>query len=111
VYINDLPFSGDTQVVLAILSSCVVHQPSYVTWTIFSSSSFLYLLASFDKNVMHVSGDIMCLVSWESFQGLLVRCQIRLVDIHLWHKPSFYRGLCPIYFSRKLGSSGSTFLL
>jgi len=33
-FINDLPFLGDTQVVLGILSSYVACQPSYFTWKI-----------------------------------------------------------------------------
>jgi hypothetical protein len=48
-HIDDLLFLGDTQVVLGILSSCVA---SYLTWTIFFSSSFLFFLASFDMKVM-----------------------------------------------------------
>jgi hypothetical protein len=31
VHINDLPFLGNAQVALGILSSCVTHQPSYFT--------------------------------------------------------------------------------
>jgi hypothetical protein len=28
-----------------------------------------------------------------------------------WYKPSLYGRLCPIYFSRELGSGGSIFVL
>ncbi len=38
-------------------------------------SSFLFLLASFDKIFMQVCGDIMGPRSWESIQGPLMRCQ------------------------------------
>jgi hypothetical protein len=31
VHIDDLPFLGDTHVILGILSSCVVRRPSYFT--------------------------------------------------------------------------------
>jgi hypothetical protein len=49
-HIDDLLLLGNTQVALGILSSCVIHQPSYLTWTI--PPSFLSPLASFDKKVM-----------------------------------------------------------
>ncbi len=51
VHINDLPFLGNTQVVLGILSSRVVHQPSYFIRTIYIFF-FLYFLVGFDKRVM-----------------------------------------------------------
>jgi len=51
-HIYDIPFLGNTQVVLGILSSCVTYQPSYFTWTIFPSSSFLFFLMNFDKIIM-----------------------------------------------------------
>jgi hypothetical protein len=66
-HINDLPFLGDAHVVLGILSSCVIHQPSYLTQIIPFSSPFLFILAGFDKTIMQVCGDIMGLGSWESF--------------------------------------------
>ncbi len=72
-HMNNLPFLGDSQVVLGILFSCVAHQPFYLTWTIPPPSSFLSLLAGFDGRVMHVYGDIMGPRSWEFFQGPLVR--------------------------------------
>jgi hypothetical protein len=34
-----------------------------------------------------------------------------ITDIFWWYRFSFYGGLCPIYFSRELGSSGSVFML
>jgi hypothetical protein len=52
VHIDDLPLLGNVEVVLGILSSCVVHQPSYFTRTIFFSFSCLYFLVGFDKRVM-----------------------------------------------------------
>jgi len=67
VHINDLLF----QVVLGILSSSVACQPSYFTWTIFFSSSFLSLLVGFKMKTMKICGDIIGL--WESFQGPLTR--------------------------------------
>jgi len=33
------------------------------------------------------------------------------INILWWYRPFFYGGLCPIYVSRELGSSGSTFVL
>jgi hypothetical protein len=66
-HINNLPFLGNAQNVLGILSSCIVHQPFYFTQTMPLSSSFLFLLASFNKRGMLVCGDIMGLGSWEFF--------------------------------------------
>jgi hypothetical protein len=40
MHIDDLLLLGDAQIALGILSSCVVHQPSYLTWTILISFSF-----------------------------------------------------------------------
>jgi hypothetical protein len=40
VHIDDLPFLGNIQNVLGVLSSCVVHGPSYLTKTIPLYSSF-----------------------------------------------------------------------
>ncbi len=40
-HIDDLPLLGDAHVALGILSSCVVHRPFYLTWTIPPPSSFL----------------------------------------------------------------------
>jgi hypothetical protein len=67
VHINDLPLLGDIYIVLGILSSCVIHEPFNLTRTILPSSSFLSLLTSFNKRIMHVCGDIMGLRSWEYF--------------------------------------------
>jgi hypothetical protein len=58
-HINDLPLLGNVQVVLGILSSYVIRQPSYFTQTNLFFSSFLSLLASFDKRIMPICGDIM----------------------------------------------------
>ncbi len=52
MHIDDLPLLGDAQVALGILSSCVIRQPSYLTWTMPSSSSFLSFLVGFNKRVM-----------------------------------------------------------
>jgi hypothetical protein len=49
---DDFPFLGDAHVGLGILSSCIVHQPFYFTWTIPLASSFLYFLVGFDKRIM-----------------------------------------------------------
>jgi hypothetical protein len=57
-HIDDFPFLGVAFVALDILSSCVVHQPFYFTWIV-PPSSFMFLLANFDKKVMQVCGDIM----------------------------------------------------
>jgi hypothetical protein len=45
VHSNDFLLLGDAQVALAILSSCVAHQPFYLIQTI-PTSSFLSLLAN-----------------------------------------------------------------
>jgi hypothetical protein len=44
-----------------------------------NTSFFLFLLVGFNKKVMQVCGDIMGLRSWESFQGPLAKCQVRLL--------------------------------
>jgi hypothetical protein len=51
-HIDDVLFLGNTQVALGILSSCVIYRPSYLTWIV--PLSFVFLLASFDNEVMHV---------------------------------------------------------
>jgi hypothetical protein len=51
-HIDDLPLMGDTQVDLGIFSSCVTRRPSYLTHIVFSFSSFLSILAGFNKRVM-----------------------------------------------------------
>ncbi len=71
----NFPLLGDAHVALGILSSCVTHRPSYLTWIIFLSSHLLFLLASFNKRVMQVCGDIMGLRLWEFFQNPLARRQ------------------------------------
>jgi hypothetical protein len=67
VHIDDVPFLGDSYVVLGILSSCVACGLSYFTWTIPPFLSFLYLMVGLDKRVMKVCVDIMGLGSWEYF--------------------------------------------
>jgi hypothetical protein len=106
VHIDNLPFLGNIQNVLGVLSSCVVHGPSYLTKTIPLSSSFLSFLASFNERGMEVCGDIMGLGLWESFQGPLAR-----LDILWWYRPSLYGRLCPIYFFKELSFSGFVFVL
>jgi hypothetical protein len=64
-HINVFPFLGNAQVALDILSSCATHQSSYLIQIVLTFSSFLLLLASFDKRVLHVCGDIMNIGSWE----------------------------------------------
>ncbi len=63
--IDDLFLLGDIHVVLDIMSSCVVCRPFYFTWTILHFSSFLSILASFNRRIMYVCGDIIGLRSWE----------------------------------------------
>jgi hypothetical protein len=70
-HIDNLPFLGNSQVTLGILSSCVNRQP-YLIRTILPFS-FLSFLASFNKKVVQVCGDITCPRLWESIQGPLVR--------------------------------------
>ncbi len=50
-HIDDLPFIGDAHVVLGILSSYVIRQPSYLTCIVLLFS-FLCFLACFDKRIM-----------------------------------------------------------
>ncbi len=52
--------------------------PPYLTQTIFLSSSFPFLLASFNNKVMQICGDIMGLGSWEFIQGPLTGCWAQL---------------------------------
>jgi hypothetical protein len=52
MHINDLSILGDTQVALGILSSCVIHQPFYLIQITFPFSSFLSLLAGFNKIII-----------------------------------------------------------
>jgi hypothetical protein len=75
-HIDDLLLLGDTHVTLGILYSCVTYQPSYLTQIIPPSSPCLSLLASFDRKVMKVCGDIIGPRSWESFQCPLMKHQI-----------------------------------
>jgi hypothetical protein len=75
VHIDDFPYLGDAQFALGILFSCVIHRPSYRTWTVPTYSSFVSLLAGFNKKIMQICEDIMGSRSWESFQGLLVKCR------------------------------------
>jgi len=63
VHIDEINLLGNTHV----WSSCVAHQPSYLSWIISSSFSFLFLLIGFDNKVMQVCGDIMGLGLWESY--------------------------------------------
>jgi hypothetical protein len=77
-HINNLILLEDTHVALGILSSCVACWPFYFTWTI-PPSLFMSLLASFDKRIMQVCGDIMGPRSWEFFQGPLMRHQTWLL--------------------------------
>jgi len=109
VHIDDLILLEDVQIALGIFSSYVTRWPSYLKWIILPSSSFLFLLASFDKRVMQVCGDIMGPKSWEFFQGLLVMHQAQL-PIFFGGIGLLYGRLCPIYFFRELGFSGFVFV-
>jgi len=57
-HIDDLPLLGHVQVILGILSSCVIHRPYYLT-QIVSPSSLMSFLTSFDRKVMQMCGGIM----------------------------------------------------
>jgi hypothetical protein len=74
VHIDDLFLLGDVQVTLGISSSCVACWPSYFKQTKLPSS-FLFLLANFNKRVML---DIMGLGWWEFFYHPLARHQVQL---------------------------------
>jgi len=58
VHIDDFPFLGNAKVALSILSSCITRQPFYLSWII-SPPSVLSFLASFNKKIMQLCGDIM----------------------------------------------------
>jgi hypothetical protein len=83
VHNNDFPLLGDAQfenaqVVLDILSSCVICQPYFIR-TIFPPFSFLSFLVNFNKKVVQICGDIMGPGLWDLIQGPLVRRQARLL--------------------------------
>jgi hypothetical protein len=44
------------------------------------------------------------------FLGSLSEVSDLTTNILWWYRPSFYEGLCPIYFSRELGFGGSVFV-
>ncbi len=54
-------------------------------------------------------GDIMGLGSWESIQGIFNGVSGSITNIFWWYRLFIYGGLCPIYFFRELGFSGSIF--
>ncbi len=58
-FVAHFPLLEDTQVVLGILSPCVVCQFFYLTQTISLSFFILFLLVNFDKRFMQVCEDIM----------------------------------------------------
>jgi hypothetical protein len=95
---------------LGILFSCVSCQPSYLIWTVPPSSFFMFLLAGFDSRIMQVCGDIMGPESWESLQGLLVRCQARLLTSFNGIGLRSMEDCAPSAFS-KLGFGGFVFVL
>jgi hypothetical protein len=75
-------------------------------------SSFLYILAGFNKIViMQVCGDIMGLGSWEFFQDPLVRHQAQLPISFGGIGIFSMEDLCPICFFKELGSSSFVFVL
>jgi hypothetical protein len=95
------------KVVLGILSSCIVHQHFYFTWTILPSSSFLYLLANFGKFWQENYANM-----WGHYGFRIMRIFLRplnevsgsTIDILWWYKV-FYNGrLCPICCLRELSS-------
>jgi hypothetical protein len=45
------------------------------------------------------------------FLGPLNKVSSSTTNIFWWYRPSFYRGLCPICFSRELGFGGFVFML
>jgi len=77
-HIDDLSFLQDAQVALGVLFSYVAHRLSYLTRTVSPFSSLLFLLVGFDKRIIEICGDIIDPKSWESFQGPLMRHQVRL---------------------------------
>jgi hypothetical protein len=111
MHIDDLLFLEDAQIALGILSSCVIHQPSYFTWIIYIFFPFMFRLVGSDKRIMQVCGDIMGLRFWESFQGPLTKHQTQLPISFSGIIFFFYGGLCPICFFKELGFGGSIFVL
>jgi hypothetical protein len=103
------PSFGRCPCCFGILFSCVIHWPSYFTWTI-PPFSFLSLLASFNKKVMQIYGDIIGPKSWEFFQGPLRNVRLDY-QYPLVVYAFLYGGLCPICFFGELGSGGSLFVI
>jgi hypothetical protein len=107
VHIDDLPFLGNAQAVLGILSSCVACQPSYFTWTILPSCLFWRVSkGSYACMWGHYGSKIMGI-----FSRPLSKPSSSTTDILWWYKLFLYGRLCPICFSRELDFGGSIFVL
>jgi hypothetical protein len=103
-------FLGDAQVTLGILSSYVVHQPSYFIWIFFLFSFFLFLLMNFKQENYasmwgHYGSKVMGAYS-RPFNEVLGST----IDLFWWYMPFIYGGLCPICFLRELKFGGSIFV-
>jgi hypothetical protein len=109
VHINDLFLLGDTKVALGILSSLVIRQPSYLTWTIlisimsffgeFQQENYASLWEHYGSKVMGI------------YSGPLSEVLGSTTNLFWWYKPFMYGGLCPIYFSKESGFGGSISML
>jgi hypothetical protein len=77
-------------------------------------NTFFFLLVSFNRFWQanyagmweHYGSKIMGV-----FSGPLSKVLGSTIDILWWYRPSFYGGLCPIFFSRELGFGGFIFVL
>ncbi len=78
-HIDDLPLFKNTQVALGILSSCVIHQPSYLTETILPFSSFPSLLVGFNIELCKYVGTLWVQGHGSLLKGPLTRCQAQLL--------------------------------
>jgi len=69
------------------------------------NTSFLFVVFSYVSMWGHYGSRIMGV-----FLKPLSKASSSTIDILLWYMPSLYERLCPICFSRELGSGGSVFV-
>jgi hypothetical protein len=99
--INDFPFLGDAQVALDILSSCVICQSSYLTWTVPPSPSFLSFLVGFCKFWQESYVNMWGHHGFRIMGNFLRPLNEMLgstTDILWWYRAYFYGRLCPICY-------------
>jgi hypothetical protein len=106
-HINNFPLLGGAQVALGILFSCVAR------WLFLfhsTNTSFFFLLVSFgefwQENYVGMWGHYGSIIMGV-YSGPFSETLGLTIDLFGWYRPFIYGGLCPIYFSRELGFSGS----